>query len=184
MFRGFISFDIQPSTRMKDLCVSLVECEAALKVVSTDILHITLKFLGDVSDMIVPDISKVMEESVRGIPPLKVDVSDVGAFPSKSNIRVVWIGISEPGDLKEIVKRLEDGLEPLGFKKEVRPFSPHLTVARSKGSKGMGCVRELIQKWDGADFGTQLLDRIRLKKSVLGPRGPTYTTLEEVPLRD
>jgi len=182
-FRGFISFDIEASTIMKDFCDSLERCEAALKIVNTSILHITLKFLGNVTDSLVPDIRRVMEESVREVPSFKIHAQGVGAFPSASNIRVVWIGISEPGNMKEIAMRLDEGLEPLGFKREERPFTPHLTVARSKGHKGMSCVRKLIQLWEGVSFDTQLLDRISLKKSILSPRGPTYITLEEVPLR-
>jgi RNA 2',3'-cyclic 3'-phosphodiesterase len=182
-FRGFISFDIEVSTIMKDFCDSLERCEAALKIVNTDILHITLKFLGNVSDSLVPDIKRVMEESVREVPSFEIHALGVGAFPSVSNIRVVWIGISEPGNMKEIAMRLDEGLEPLGFRREERPFTAHLTVARSKGRKGMSCVRELIRVWEGVSFDTQSLDRIRLKKSVLSPKGPAYTTIEEVPLR-
>jgi 2'-5' RNA ligase len=82
-----------------------------------------------------------------------------------------------------ITKRLDDELSYLGFKREERPFMPHITLARTREGCSAGAARELIETSKSEEFGEQLMDTLRLKKSVLSPEGPTYSTVEEIRLR-
>ena len=181
-FRSFISVDIDAGQSLRELCSELRQSGAALKVVNPDIMHITLKFLGDVEESAVDDIAGVIKESARDVSRFEIKLHDIGAFPSKNRIRVVWVGIPNPGHLELVAERIEEGLSPLGFERENRKFKPHLTVARAKSPRGMDKVQEIMKRWQNTDFGDQTVDRIRLKKSVLGPSGPTYYTVEEVEL--
>lgn len=181
-FRSFISVDIEAGQSLRELCKELKDCGAALKVVNPDIIHITLKFLGDVEESAVDDICGVIKESANDVSRFEMKLQDIGAFPSKNRIRVVWVGIPNPGPLKLIAERIDMGLSSLGFEMEKREFKPHLTVARARSPNGMNRVQEIMERWKNTDFGNQMVDRIRLKKSVLGPRGPTYYTIEEVEL--
>lgn len=181
-FRAFISTDIDVSESIWNFYNALMQYDTSLKVVNPENIHITLKFLGNIDEKLVPRIKKIMEESVKGINPFYVNLRGVGAFPSMSNIRVIWIGISNSELLGNISNKLEEKLEVLGFKREARPFSPHITLARTKKAVKMKEIRELMEEWTNTEFSTQLIDRIRLKKSVLTPKGPIYTTVEEVSL--
>lgn len=181
-FRSFISIDIDAGPSLRELCRELKQSGAALKVVNPDIMHITLKFLGDVEESLVEDISRVIRESVHDVSKFEMKLHDIGAFPNKNRIRVVWVGIPDHGPLERVAERIDEGLSPLGFEIEKRKFKPHLTVARAKTPQRMDKVQEIMERWKNTDFGNQIVDRIRLKKSVLGPKGPTYFTVEEVGL--
>lgn len=181
-FRSFISVDIDAGQSLRELCSELKQSGAALKVVNPDIMHITLKFLGDVEESVVDDIARVIRESVHDVNGFEMKLHDLGAFPNKNRIRVVWVGIPNPGPLERVAERIDEGLSPLGFEMEKRKFKPHLTVARAKSPKGMDRVQEIMKRWKNTDFGSQMVDRIKLKKSVLGPKGPTYYTVEEIEL--
>ncbi|MFP4170827.1 MAG: RNA 2',3'-cyclic phosphodiesterase [Methanomassiliicoccales archaeon] len=180
--RAFISMDMDAGERVGRFGQELGETDAALKVVDPGIMHVTLKFLGDIDGSLVPEIRGCMERSVTQVPQFRARLEGVGAFPKMSKMKVIWIGVEEGGNMTVLAQRLEEELSSLGFREERRPFHPHLTVARVKGSRGMGKVKEVMSRWDGVEFGEQTMDSIRLKRSELGPRGPTYYTVEEVPL--
>jgi len=100
-------------------------------------IHLTLKFLGDVEEERIPDIGGCIEQCVMGITPFTIAVRGMGAFPSDHSPQVIWIAAAdESGTLSRMQLSLEDGLARLGFKKEKRPFSPHLTLGRLKSPRG------------------------------------------------
>ncbi len=179
-FRAFISIDIDEMPKITEFCNDLASRSGSLKVVRPELIHVTLRFFGDIEERVVPDIRRIMTESVIGIKPFDVDFHGAGSFPGRSKIRVVWVGIKNHKEISIINERLEAGLESIGFRKENRAFSPHLTVARSRNDlPGVGVV-QAIDKYRDVDFGSQRIDSIRLKKSVLGPSGPAYSTVDEI----
>lgn len=94
-------------------------------------LHLTLKFLGDIPQTSVPDISTAVAQAVAGIAPFSIRLEQTGAFPKQGQPRVLWVGINDSsGKLGELHARLEGELANVGFDKDSRPFHPHLTVAR------------------------------------------------------
>ncbi len=98
-------------------------------------------------------------------------------------MRVIWIGIEGGERIGLIAGNLDDELSVLGFRKENRSFVPHITITRVREGASVGEARELLRMYDDVFFGEQLVDTIRLKKSILGPKGPTYSTVEELKLR-
>jgi 2'-5' RNA ligase len=181
-FRAFVSADIEPGESLTALLRELAASKADLKIVSPDHLHITLKFLGDTEDSLVGQIEEGMQASVTGIPPFAIRLEGMGAFPSISNIRVVWVGMKDCDGLGTIASRLEKSMEELGFVPENKEFVPHLTLARTRSGRNIANVQEIIRERAANDYGTYPIDRIRLKKSVLSPRGPTYSVVREVRL--
>jgi 2'-5' RNA ligase len=148
-------------------------------------IHVTLKFLGAVSDDRVPAIRAAMEEAAGGFRLMEARVAGVGAFPNERWPRVVWVGLDEPtGDLATLHARLEAALEPLGFEPEGRPFRPHLTLARIKVPARAGKVAQALEEHRGVDLGKITVDRIVLYQSTLKPSGALYTALEEVFLEE
>jgi RNA 2',3'-cyclic 3'-phosphodiesterase len=183
LFRGFISVDISDIGELVKLDRELGKVGGGMRPVSMDIIHVTLKFLGETDEGAIPKLIEAMDKAVKGVPPFEIELKGMGAFPSTNNIKVVWVGMQGADPLAHIAKTLEDECARLGFEKEERPFSPHLTVGRMKDPTGTEQVRGIIERFREHDFGKRPVRSIRLKKSVLGAKGPTYTTVAEVVLQ-
>ncbi len=142
------------------------------KLVEFENLHITLKFIGEVPNDKVPEIKRALE-TIR-FSPFTVELFGIGGFPTSTRARVVWIGTKGGAEeLTELATRIEDVLEPLGIPKELRPFHPHLTLARVRGSTN---VTNIPAEY----FGSFVVEEFILFKSVLTPSGPIYTPLLRV----
>jgi 2'-5' RNA ligase len=178
-FRGFISVDIDNNDRMESLQASLRKTGANLKLVNLTNIHLTLKFLGNTDEALVPRIKNIMEEGVAGMAPFELELKGVGAFPNMNRMQVLWVGTRNAEGLGNLASYLEDELHQLGFKKEKRRFSPHLTLARVRSGRNLDAVRGVLGEYTAELFGAQKIDRIRLKKSDLRPSGPIYTVVEE-----
>ncbi len=182
VFRAFISIDLQGNDRIRGFFDDLKSIGRGLKVVEPNTLHITLKFLGDIDESIVPQINEAMKDASIGIAPFPIQLKGAGTF-GRSKIRTVWIGINNSGNLARMAGVLDERLSALGFAREERPFSAHLTLARAKESCDSRKVREIVGRHQEEDFGTQMAEALRLKKSVLKPEGPSYSTVQEVQLK-
>lgn len=181
-FRAFISVDIIPDQILVSELRELVNSRADLKVVKPGLLHVTLKFLGDTEESMIDEIGRRMSDAARGIRPFQIRLSGMGAFPSMSNVRIVWVGIKDGSMLGEMAKSLDASLEDLGFDRDRKGFVPHLTLARARSGRNMGVVQEMLRKHAATDFGSYPVGKLLLKKSVLGPQGPTYSIVRETPL--
>ena len=174
--------DIANNPRIEGFASQLNSCGAHLKFVDLSHIHMTLKFLGDTKEEHVPKIRAVLEEGLKNMEPFKIELRGCGAFPSLNYIQVIWIGALNAEMLGKIAFYLEDELEPLGYRREKRGFSPHITIARVKSARNMEQVKKLLREKCEESFGEQIIDSVKLKKSELTPRGPIYTTVEEVKL--
>ena len=173
---------MRQSPRLEALAADLRRESGSLKVVRTDQIHLTLKFLGDTEEGLVPEITTALREATEGIPPFEIRVRGTGAFPSLGRMNVIWVGIEGAEPLARIAERLEASLEALGFPRERRPWKPHATLARVKGYRDLEPVRRTLEAHRDEAFGTTAVDAIHLKKSVLRPEGAEYSIVETVPL--
>ena len=147
-------------------------------------IHLTLKFLGEVPDESIDGIKKAMDDSFSGFGPFEASLEGTGAFPSANYMRVVWVGMKENSErLIEMQKALDENLAQLGFAREKRRFHPHLTIARVKSQKGKEKLKMFINKNKERSFGKLKVDSVKLKKSVLSPKGPVYSTVGETKLK-
>lgn len=178
-FRAFIAVDIEPGERLLALLRELAQSRADLKIVRPHQLHVTLKFLGDTDEALVDEILSSIRSSAADIQPFTIRLLGMGAFPSLSNIRVVWIGIEDGRILGRIAGHLDNSLKGLGFERDKKGFVPHLTIARTRSARNIANVQEIIRSNATTDFGEYPVQRIILKKSVLGPQGPTYSVVRE-----
>jgi 2'-5' RNA ligase len=183
-FRSFISVDIEPTDSLAALLESLRSADADLKVVKPGNLHVTLKFLGNIDDTAVDEVALRIERAAEGLPPFRTIMRGMGAFPSLSNIRVIWVGLENAEGLSMLAERLDSSLLELDFEKDKKGFKPHLTVARTRSARGAAGLHELINSNVATEFGSSEVGRITLKKSVLTPQGPQYSDIREIPLRD
>lgn len=180
--RAFIAVDIEePSvvSRLVQIRDAFVATGAPMKPVEDHNMHITLRFLGNIPLSLVDEIERVIAASAPRRVVLRL--RGVGAFPSPARPRVIWVGVSEgAGELERLYKEIEKGLRRLGFRPEREQFVPHVTLARLKGSRNLERVVKLLREMEDVEVGEIVLESVRLKQSILTPRGPIYRTLREV----
>jgi 2'-5' RNA ligase len=181
-FRAFIAVEMGGLPDLAPFHLELKRLEPGLKAVDLGQLHVTLKFLGDTEESLVPKLDEIMRTASNGVAPFSIRLHGSGTFPPKGSARVVWVGLEGTEPLAIIASRLESSLQELGFEPEGRAFKPHLTLARVKDPRASGSAIALADKYATADFGSVDVDRILLKKSVLSPRGPSYNTVITSPL--
>jgi len=177
--RCFVAVELPPSIRQEiGLLHSRIATEG-LRLVRPDLVHITLKFLGDVPQGRVDAVEQALG-AVKAAP-FPVRIKGIGAFPGRS-VRVLWLGLE--GDFQGLHRGIEKALEPLGFSPEERGFSPHVTLGRV-GSPNVETSRQIqsrMSELSGLDLGGFTVGRFYLKKSTLTPGGPIYEDLAEFPL--
>lgn len=180
--RAFFSFDIEDQAIIRQLTKvqkMLLNSGAHLKTVKPQNIHLTIRFLGDISPAMVDAIYEEMEQV--SFSSFTVELNGLGAFPKLTYPRVVWAGITKGADkLIDVFDQLEPRLRGLGFKPDWKGFSPHLTIARVRSGKNKAQLIKLIRELENYEFGTIKAECFRLKKSDLTPKGPIYTTLREV----
>ncbi len=181
-FRGFIAADVPPTPDLESFAVELRAAGGPLKVVSVDQLHLTLKFLGDTEEGLVPEIVTAMREAASGVRPFEIRVRGTGAFPSLGRMNVIWVGVDGAEPLATIAAALEASMEPLGFRRENRTWRAHVTLARMKGPRDLDPARTILRARAADEFGTHRVDAIHLKRSILTPQGAEYSVVESVRL--
>lgn len=181
MVRMFISVDLpqeyheniaEIQSRLKDFNVKLVKPE---------LVHITLKFLGEIDDNQIKEIANSLDDI--NCDPFSSTIAKVGVFPKPKYPKVVWIGAE--GDFKKLHDNVESVLKGFNFEKDNRKFSAHATIARVKRlpKKDMDSFLETLEKIKDIEIGSMWVDTVKLKKSTLTPEGPIYETLHEVKLK-
>lgn len=181
-FRGFISVDIPFSQKINEFSNHIKNCGTHVKLVEPENIHITLKFLGETDEDLIEKIEESIKQSTRDTSSFEIKLVGTGVFPNPGYIKVIWIGVEDNGELKKIANNIDEQLSKLGFEREKRPFSPHLTIARVKSAKNKKKLLETINKYHGTVFTKINVESIKLKKSELTSEGPIYTTIREIKL--
>jgi 2'-5' RNA ligase len=176
--RTFIAIEISPDVRGKAaaLIKRLRESEAKTSWTRPENMHLTLKFLGDTPDPLLPDVCRAVEKAVQDMEPFMVSFRQVGAFPRHEHPRTVWIGVEQGLEqLRQMQQRIEDELYEAGFQRERRKFMPHLTVGRVReGGSSMHLLGEMIL--ENRDFvgGEVIVEDVIVFASFREPEGPTH----------
>ncbi len=159
----------------------------AVRWVRPDGIHLTLKFLGEVSTGSLSQVSDLLERAAQAHGPFEVCVAGLGCFPNPRRPRVVWVGVEEPsGRLASLQQALEGQFERLGYRREGRSFSPHLTLGRVREGASADAVQAVgtcVALEPAVDLGTMPVRAISLFRSDLRPSGAVYTRLAEIVLR-
>ncbi len=179
--RTFISIDLEDSqilTEIGSVTSTLLSLGGDMKPVERDNIHLTLKFLGNVDPKIIANIKSAL--GTVKFSPFQMEIKGTGAFPSLGRMSVIWVGIGEGWtQVQQVYEQTESILSGLGFKRESRSFSPHITIARVRSGKHRDEIAGLLRRLEEKSFGTFLADKVRLKQSVLSSPGPQYSTLFE-----
>jgi len=154
--------------------------------VPTENLHLTLKFLGDVEETIIPNIQDILNRITPRYLPIICKFTGLGVFPSPRRPKVIWLGVTEGSDqLSSLAEELSGEITQLGFKSEKRGYTPHLTLGRIKAGVGTAELRKLLRAGEENPVqcgnSTRLLkiNMLLLQKSILTSKGAIYQTLSE-----
>lgn len=176
--RIFIAIDITPAIResIRALLAELKQTEARIRWSRPESLHITLKFLGEVPAQRIGDV-KAGLTAIRTPAPFSISVQGSGFFPGERSPRVIWVGVDGGKDLGALASLIEQALEPMGFPREKRPYSAHLTLGRIDGAANINAVRELLRQKEPLLLGSFAANEYFLYESSPACGGSVYTKL-------
>ncbi len=149
------------------------------KWVAQENLHVTVRFLGEVGEGLLPTLQELGERAARSAGPVEISLDRLGAFPSPSRARVLWAGPSGPcPPFGRVVEEVEKGVQALGFPPEQKPAVPHVTLARLR------VPQNLAPLLSGVELAPLLaaVRELTLMASELRPDGPRYTPVARWPL--
>jgi RNA 2',3'-cyclic 3'-phosphodiesterase len=202
MIRAFLAVELSPGLRAELVALQQelrqsIEQEMKqnrhISWVQPAKMHLTIKFLGDMDEQLLDPLLGVLEQALGSQPSMSMPLERLGVFPRPHSPRVLWIGPSEHWErgteakkMVEIRDAIEEASESLGFLREAKPFSPHLTMARIKtGERHVGAVLATSGVLDQPlSLGSLAVGSVVLVKSELKPTGSVYTRLWEARLRD
>jgi len=154
---------------------------ASVKWVNPESIHLTLKFLGSVDEAEIPALNKALSEAVVGVAPFYLELGEPGAFPNCQAPSVVWVGVGgEKEPLRTLHNNIDRVLTPLGFPREKRAFSPHLTLGRVREETLPGERRRLGENVAALKIGEKSslkVESINLMRSKLTREGAVYSCL-------
>jgi 2'-5' RNA ligase len=174
--RLFIAIDLPE--RVKDVLtetavrLSKNVPDRAVRWVNRAQMHLTLRFLGDTAVAQLPALQDQLTQLTAHYPAFQLRLDGLGAFPNRQRPRVVWVGLAgELAGLQPMQAELEERVVGLGWQREERPFSPHVTLGRVKDA---GRVQALDWSVGLAELGVPVT-AVQLVQSELRPSGPVYT---------
>ncbi|HEB65214.1 MAG TPA: RNA 2',3'-cyclic phosphodiesterase [Chloroflexi bacterium] len=189
--RAFVAVDLE-SEITERLAQVLAELRQQVdgrivRWVPAENIHLTLKFLGDVSVHNLPLLEDALRAEALGRSAFALSVGGLGAFPSENQPRVLWVGVEAPDVLMALQRGIESRVERLGYAREKRPFNPHLTlgrVSRSATAREVRQVARLLREYKLGFLGVSEVEAVHLFRSDLRPAGAVYTRLFSAPLAE
>ena len=182
--RTFIAFDTPLSLKEEigKIQSILKETRADVRWETGNKFHVTIKFLGEVEEKILPAVITTVKNITERYHPFSIIYQTLGAFPNKNRPRVLWVGCTNTDrQLLDMKNELDEALMPYGFEIEERQFHPHVTLGRVKSPSG---IKNLIQTLENVTFEPRQvsISNILVVKSILKPSGSEYSTLASIPL--
>ena len=186
--RTFVAVDVGTAVRetAEELIGEFSAVGADVKWVDPEKMHLTLKFLGEVDAREIHHLCGAVQEAARGVKPFKLAIRGTGAFPNAHRPRTIWLGAGEGTEqLGELAERIESALEKIGYRREARRFTAHLTIGRiRRGGPGVTEIGDLIHKYSDFDIGKATVREAVVFSSELTRSGPIYEVLSRAALGD
>jgi len=184
--RAFIAIELDANVRerLKEVQDQLKELPLDITWVTPEIIHLTLRFLGEISDKKLKAVKTNLPDFVKTVSPFTFAITSLGAFPSPQKPKVIWAGVNETnGELSLLAEKIETGVNQCGIGKEDKEFSAHITIGRVKSLKNISRLAETIPGFAISPALEQPVHSITLFKSTLKSDGPVYEVLERVALK-
>ena len=184
--RLFAALQIPGSTReaLRTLVAQLAPVCAGARWLRPEGMHLTLKFIGEVSDEVTHHIRRELGK-IHMPSAVELELRGWGFFPNARRPQVFWAGVQADVILEKLAGEIDWRLEPLGIKREAREFRPHLTLARFKSEAGLHSLQSELARLEnqnaepgGVSFGKAMIEEFHLMQSCLRPAGAEHTTVE------
>lgn len=189
LLRAFIAVEIPFGIRQA-VCKATShlqkETRSLVRWVAMENMHLTLKFLGDVSPSHVDMLTQMLSAEADLFECFELQLNGLGSFPSLKRPRVIYIGIQAPAVLDALHRGIESASRRLGYESEERGFSPHLTIGRVKQNvtaTEQQTIRRALDETKIDSLGTARIGMVHLYKSDLKPTGSVYTRLYSAPFK-
>jgi 2'-5' RNA ligase len=189
MLRAFIAVEIPGGIQQKihrETSNLRKGIDSLVRWVPAQNMHLTLKFLGDVSPNSVEFIQQMLRTEAGNISCFDIHLAGLGAFPNLKRPRVLYVGVQAPAALDALARGIDSASRRLGYEPEERPFSAHLTLGRVRqnvNTADQQQIRRAIESTQVDLLGTARVDSVHLYKSDLNPGGSVYTRLYSAPLK-
>lgn len=191
VFRAFIAIDLSPDilNRIDEVSARLQGRMGKLPVrwVPAENVHLTLKFLGDVSTTYVDNLEEIIRHAAASHDCFEMSVGSLGVFPNARRPRVIWLGVEAPPVLMTIQRGIDQETNRLGYETKNQTFSPHLTIGRvSRGAdyRELKEISDILETETVGFLGATRVEKINLYRSDLMPNGAQYTKVASVSLLD
>jgi 2'-5' RNA ligase len=184
LIRAFIAVNLAPAIgeEIAKVQVALKNAQGDVRWTRIEGMHLTLKFLGDITQAQVAPIITALRASLSDQRSFPVQAIGLGAFPNLRRPKVLWVGLRGEG-LAGLQEKVESALVALDFPREERGFTPHLTLGRVRSMRGWEQVLAVVRKHEQIRFGESVIELVTLYQSILRPDGAVYSPLGTVPLQ-
>jgi 2'-5' RNA ligase len=184
MIRAFIAIELDRAVlrRIAEAIDTLRDKIPGIRWTPDENRHLTLKFLGDIDENRVETIDQALQRELSLFPRFTINAKGLGVFPDARKPRILWIGV-EGNPLVELAERVDTALATLGFERERRRFTPHLTIGRWRQLvRSEADFHALLERWRERDFNGCAVDEVVLFRSILGNTSAEYRRLTAVRL--
>jgi 2'-5' RNA ligase len=184
--RLFMAIDIptEVTEKIVPLRKVLADTKADVAWVSPDNFHVTVKFLGEVDESLIPEITARMNRAAAEVPMFDLEVEGLDRLPEKGQTRVIISRILSPDQrLTKLHRLLDSAIGGMGLPMDTRVLVPHLTLGRVRSNHGINRLIRLLEKHDLDFFGAFPVPEVVLYHSAVTPTGSRYTVLHRAPLR-
>lgn len=182
--RTFIALDVSNTSLLDQLQSELVTenqwNQQIIRPVRNDNFHFTIIFLGEINSK---DIDNIRIRLIGlDFKPINITYTNIGVFPNLTSPRVVWVGVDKTGgkQLVNLGSRIISRLSDIGFKPD-KEFTPHLTLFRIRNRELD--LKNVLSKNNERTFGSDIITRVQLKRSIIGKSGPIYSNIFTVDAR-
>ena len=180
--RAFIAIDLPEA-----LHTALAEAQQNFRSAASDArwtrpegIHLTLKFLGEISDAQTKQVVEALTQ-IGPFEPFSIEVKGFGFFPQAQRPRVFWAGVMAPPALTQLAAQVENRMEKIGFAREDRAFSAHLTLARFQVPRPQSALEAAIAARADTSLGAFNASEFFLFESKLSPQGAQYRKVVRFP---
>lgn len=184
IIRAFIAIDLPADVQdsLGQVTSSLQKQIPAelVRWVDSDKIHLTLKFLGDISSKNLEIVKKIVATETAKRHTMEIGIGGIGAFPKTHHPFVIWIGVEAPSELDDLRRGIETRVARLGYERDKYDFTPHLTlgrVSRKTSGKDIRKVGDVLHNFSVGYLGAARVEEVHVYRSDLRPAGPTYTQL-------
>ncbi|OQB74921.1 MAG: 2',5' RNA ligase family [candidate division TA06 bacterium ADurb.Bin131] len=182
--RVFVGIKITSSImeKLKEVLSFLQEYRNQIRTVRPENLHITLKFLGNITHNMYSQFSENLQNSITEFSPFEVAIEGIGFFPSKNRARIIWVGIKKNNPLENLYKIVEDSAEKINILPDNKKFHGHITVGRIKTDIHPNLINAIEEKFKERNWENMRVENITIFESILHPDGPKYKELKTMTL--